>query len=307
MTLAVATLTAASAPPAAAPDAASPRVPGVDALAHRGSFVLIPARQEGSNAPEPPFGERALATVHALADEIGSRPAGTDAERQAASYLATQLETAGYAVDVEPFDYRVTAGSGTSQNVVAQSPAEDPTAPLVVIGAHYDSVPQGPGANDNGSGTATMIELARELAHSPVPNVAVRYVAFGAEEIGLLGSKDYVGRLSGDDRRRFRVAISIDMMAVGDHPAFGGSEPWVSDAMARAASQGYQPQNMSVSLSRLSDHASFIDAGLPAIMFHWVDDPFYHTNLDISPNVQPWSLDLMGGIAIELVRLAALR
>ena len=97
------------------------------------------------------------------------------------------------------------------------------------------------------------------------------------------------------------------MMAVGDDPAFAGSEPWVGDAMARAASQGYQPMNLSRQLRRLSDHASFLDADLPAIMFHWVDDPFYHTRLDISSNVQARSLDLMGAIAIELVRLAALR
>ena len=55
----------------------------------------------------------------------------------------------------------------------------------------------------------------------------------------------------------------------------------------------------------MSDHASFLDAGLPAIMFHWVDDPYYHTALDISANVQPYSMDLMGAIAIGLVRVAA--
>jgi Zn-dependent M28 family amino/carboxypeptidase len=239
--------------------------------------------------------------VHALADGIGSRPAGTQAERNAASFLQDQFEGMGYAVDVVPF----TIPSGRSQNVIAYDPNESSTAPLVVIGGHYDTVPAGPGANDNGSGTATTVEVARQLAASPVPGVAVRFVAFGSEEIGLFGSKSFVSRLTPADRQRLKVAISIDMMAVGAQPAFGGSEPWLSEALARAASQGWQPEELSGYLRRLSDHASFLDAGLPAIMFHWVDDPYYHTALDISANVQPYSMDLMGAIAIGLVQVAA--
>ncbi|MBM2812260.1 MAG: peptidase [Chloroflexi bacterium] len=255
--------------------------------------------------PDRPLGERAMDVVHVLADEIGSRPAGTGAERRAATYLSDTLSEMGYAVRTLPFEYGVRSGSGTSQNVEARSNSEDPSLPLVIIGAHYDSVPAGPGANDNGSGTATMVEVARELAKLPVPNVAVRYVAFGAEEIGLLGSADYAQKLSSDDRRRLKVMLSIDMMAVGDRPAFGGSEPWLSEALARAASQGYRPAEASSSLRRMSDHASFMDLGVPALMFHWVDDPFYHTAFDVSDNVQPAAMDLMGAIAIELVRVAA--
>jgi Zn-dependent M28 family amino/carboxypeptidase len=244
-------------------------------------------------------------TVRVLAEDIGSRPAGSSAERQAAAYLADAFASMGYAVDVLRFDYSARAGSGSSQNVEARSLPEDPGTPLVIIGAHYDSVPAGPGANDNGSGSATIVEVARELAASPVPNVTVRYVAFGAEEIGLLGSAEYARKLSASDRQRLKVMMSLDMLAVGDQPAFGGSEPWLSEALARAASQGYRPVNGSNALRRMSDHGSFLDAGLPAIMFHWVDDPFYHTRFDVSENVQVPAMDLMGAIAIELVRVAA--
>ena len=252
-----------------------------------------------------PLGDRAIEIVHALADSIGSRPAGTAAERTAASFLADQYQAMGYGVDVVPFSFSTRAGSGTSQNVIAYDPNEDPNVPLVIIGGHYDTVPAGPGANDNGSGIATTLEVARQLAASPVPGVAVRHVAFGAEEIGLLGSQNYVSRMTASDRARTKVAMSIDMMAVGAQPAFGGSDPWLSEALARAASQGWQPQELSTYLRRMSDHASFLDAGIPAIMFHWVDDPYYHTALDISANVQPYSMELMGAIAIELVRVAA--
>lgn len=251
--------------------------------------------------------ERALETVRVLAEDIGSRPAGSEAERRAAAYLAGELRAMGYVVSTVPFDFTTRSASGTSQNVIASSPNEDPSVPLVIVGGHYDSVPAGPGANDNASGTATVLEVARELSMYPVPGVAVRYVAFGAEEVGLVGSRRYVGSLDSADRKRLQVAMSIDMMAVGDRPAFGGSEPWVTEALARAASQGYRPVQQSGFLRRMSDHASFLDEDLPAVMFHWLEDPFYHTALDVAANVQPESLELMTAIAIGLVRVAASR
>ena len=286
------------------PNAEAVQAQPEDATASPGLEEAEPA---AASAPAalPPLGQRAMDIMRALANGIGSRPAGTAAERAAASFLAEQFEAMGYAVEVVPFNYSVRAGSGRSQNVIAYDPNEDPSLPLVIIGGHYDSVPAGPGANDNASGTATVVEVARELAMSPVPGVAVRYVAFGAEEIGLLGSQHLVNRLSRADRARLKVAMSIDMIAVGAQPAFGGSEPWLSEALARAASQGWRPEDQSGFLRRMSDHAPFLDAGLPAIMFHWVDDPYYHTALDVSGNVQPYSLELMGAIAIELVRVAA--
>ncbi|MEA2638760.1 MAG: hypothetical protein QOF51_154 [Chloroflexota bacterium] len=260
--------------------------------------------QENQPADPAPFAERALAVDRMLAETIGIRPAGSDAERRAAAYLSDELSGMGYAVDVAPFPFSARGNSGTSQNVVAMRPDEDPTRPLVIVGAHYDSVPQGPGANDNGSGTSTMIEVARELSWNPVPGVDVRYVAFGAEEIGLLGSADYVRRLSATDRDRLKVMMSLDMLSVGDNPAFAGTEPWVSLAMTYAASQGYEPLDLTRPLRGLSDHASFINAGLPAVMFYWSDDPEYHTIFDVWQRVQPWSMDLMGSIAIQLVRHA---
>jgi hypothetical protein len=255
------------------------------------------------NTTERSIGERAMDTVLVLADEIGSRPAGSENERRAAAYLAGEYRALGYQVQVTPFS--TSSGRGESQNVEVRSPNEDPNARLVIIGAHYDSVPMGPGANDNGSGTATILEVARELAATPIPGVAVRYISFGAEEVGLVGSRAYVNAMSTHDRQRVAVMMSVDMMAVGEQPAFGGSSDWVLQAMARAESQGYRPINQSDRLRRMSDHAPFIEAGMPGLMFHWVDDPFYHTALDIPANVQTAAMDLMGSIVIELVRVAA--
>ncbi len=253
----------------------------------------------------PSLGQRALEDVRALAEDLGIRPAGTDAETRAADFLADQYRAMGYAVDEIPFTWTNGRDVGTSRNVIASDPSEDPDAPLVVIGGHYDSVPRGPGANDNGSGTATVLEVARELAAHPIPGVAVRYVAFGAEEVGLFGSRVYATSLSEPDRGRLQVAMSLDMLAVGDQPAFDGSDRWVTDALALAQSQGYDPVRLPASYHHMSDHGPFLDAELPAVMFHWLDDPCWHEPCDLAGRVQPEAMDLMGAIAIELVRIAA--
>jgi hypothetical protein len=310
LTLVLAGLLASTASSRPGEDPASALHPGAEisvaeAPIYADSLALASAPVGQDPASLAPLSERAMRIVQALADGIGSRPAGSASERTSATFLADEFTAMGYAVDVVPFSFSVRGGSGRSQNVVATDPNESPNLPLVIIGGHYDSVPVGPGANDNASGTATTLEIARQLAVSPEPGVAIRYIAFGAEEIGLLGSRDYVSKLSRADRARLRVAISIDMMAVGAQPAFGGSDPWLSEALARAASQGWRPLEASAMLRRMSDHASFLDVGLPAIMFHWVDDPYYHTALDVSANVQPYSLELMGAIAIGLIRVAA--
>lgn len=278
--------------------------------AHAQPELVAPAlpflqEQETDLQPQSTFGERAMRIVRVLAYDVGSRSAGTDAERQAAAFLAEEFRDMGYSVQATEFRFSSRTGSGLSRNVVVSDPNEDPNLPLVIIGGHYDSVPMGPGANDNASGTAVTVEVARDLMLSPVPGVAVRFIAFGAEEIGLLGSADYVRTLSAADRQRTRVMISLDMLAVGDRPAFGGADPYLSEALARAASQGYRPAELSNYLRRMSDHASFLDVGIPAIMFHWVDDPNYHTRFDVPEQVQPYSLELMGAIAVELVRVAA--
>jgi hypothetical protein len=289
------------------PDDGAPVVAGVVGATDTGMAKLGAANVVGALiANERSLGERALDTVRVLAEDIGIRAAGTPNERRAAAYLADEYRALGYEVTVPTFAITSTSSrSGESQNVEARFPNEDPTARLVIIGAHYDSVPAGPGANDNGSGTATILEVAREFAANPPRGVAIRFISFGAEEIGLVGSRAYVAGMSQQDRQRTVLMMSVDMMAVGDNPAFGGTPEWVFQAMARAESQGYRPINQSDRLRRMSDHAPFMEAGMPALMFHWYDDPFYHTVADVVANLKPAAMDLMGAIVIDLVRVAA--
>ncbi len=89
----------------------------------------------------------------------------------------------------------------TTYNVLAETPTGDPNN-VVVVGAHLDSVPRGPGINDNGSGSAGVLEIAEAVAGRDIePRNKLRFAFWGAEEFGLLGSRHYVGQLSRGARR----------------------------------------------------------------------------------------------------------
>ena len=93
-----------------------------------------------------------------------------------------------------------------SQNVIAEKPGGPDAIGVVVLGAHYDTVPDVPGANDNASGTAVLLTLAEQLQNQPLP-FTVRFIAFGSEELGLRGSRHYLDSLS--DQQRGNITAGI--------------------------------------------------------------------------------------------------
>ncbi|AQA03839.1 amidohydrolase [Mycobacterium sp. MS1601] len=99
----------------------------------------------------------------------------------------------------------------TSRNVIAQT-STGSTSDVVMVGAHLDSVPEGPGINDNGSGVAAVLETALQLGSSPPVNNAVRFGFWGAEEIGLVGSRKYVESLNGDQLKDIAMYLNFDMV-----------------------------------------------------------------------------------------------
>ncbi|OOR32145.1 aminopeptidase, partial [Bacillus cereus] len=105
-------------------------------------------------------------------------------------------------------------GNETSYNVIAtKKPTfkKKATNDIIVLGSHLDSVAAAPGANDNASGTAMMLELARVLKKLPT-DTEIRFTTFGAEEPGLLGSRYYVGNLSDDEINRTIANFNLDMV-----------------------------------------------------------------------------------------------
>lgn len=186
----------------------------------------------------------------------------------------------------------------TSHNVVATPPDGECS---IVAGGHYDSVPEGPGANDNASGTAVVLEMARTRAASDRLD-SVCYVLFGSEEIGLVGSGEYVASLTPDEVSGLDAMLNFDMLAVGsDWPLVGSSE--ITGLAARTADGlgiGYTieadlPENVG------SDHLNFANAGVPSIIFNCFCDEHYHSPLDTIDFVQPERLAQAGEIGLGII------
>ena len=172
---------------------------------------------------------------------------------------------------------------GTSQNVIARPPdgrCEE------VVGAHYDSVEAGPGANDNASGVAALLETARVLAAGG-DREGVCLVAFGAEEVGLVGSQRFVANLDPDERQVLRGMVNLDMVGVGDQWQLIGSPELAQEVDAQASSLGLDPVATELPAGLGADQSNFIGAGIPAVLIHRFDDPRYHSAEDQVQFVEP--------------------
>ncbi|MEO7666482.1 MAG: M20/M25/M40 family metallo-hydrolase [Dehalococcoidia bacterium] len=188
--------------------------------------------------------------------------------------------------------------SGTkSHNVVAKPPGGKC---LVIVGGHHDSVVAGPGANDNGSGTAVAIEMARAMA-ADGQYEDVCFVLFGAEEIGFVGSFYYLESLTSEERSSIEAMLNFDMLAVGDAWPLGGSTELVNIAgeVAEANDIPYTIEALPEGLG--SDHAPFIDAGIPAIIINCFCDPNYHTVQDRAEFVKEERLAQAGALGMGMV------
>lgn len=246
---------------------------------------------------------RAMAHIKALT-ALGARRAGSSAELAAADYVAKQLATYGYTVSTQ----RVSIPGGYSRNVVAEKPGT--SSQVIVLGGHLDSKPPSPGGNDNASGVAVTLEIARVLADAEGLVPTVRFIGFGAEEISgarpidhHFGSRHYVRNLSTSQRNAIASAVSIDMVGYGS--VFNIRNLGVAPMTAVGSLQRWgryttEPLAYLKDPSRdgWSDHEAFEFAGIPAAWLEWRTDPVYHTRGDNYAHVQPSRVSRTG----ELVR-----
>ncbi len=198
-------------------------------------------------------------------------------------------------------EVRTASGPRDSQNVVARPPDGECR---VVAGGHYDSVPAGPGANDNASGTATSVEMARVLAADGEFD-DVCFVLFGAEEVGLIGSAAFVDGLPDPERDAMAGMLNFDMVSVGNRWLLIGSSALTDPAEDVAEVRGLD-FDVTNSDGGGSDHASFINAGIPGIFFHSffsvpADDPAYHTANDLPDNVRPTRMAEIAAVGLALI------
>jgi Zn-dependent M28 family amino/carboxypeptidase len=184
---------------------------------------------------------------------------------------------AGRAGTVATLTLATTVETAETRNVLAQTRTGNPDE-VVVAGGHLDSVPEGPGINDNGSGVAALLETAVRLGGTPDVTNAVRFAFWGAEEIGLVGSTRYVQGLSEADRARIALYLNFDMVASpnaaylvydGDDSDREGAPagPPGSAAVERALVEGLAAAGVPAAgtdFTGRSDYGPFIAVGIPA-------------------------------------------
>jgi len=153
-----------------------------------------------------------LATI---SQGIGPRVAGTVQEARTAEYISQVFTKYGYEVESQPFDFEDDEdGNVHSTNIMAVKQGISPQE--IIVGAHYDSVRRGEGADDNASGVAVLLELAMHLQAVETP-YTVRFISFGAEEYGLEGSSHYVSQLSSEEIDAIIGMINLDSVIAGDY------------------------------------------------------------------------------------------
>jgi Zn-dependent M28 family amino/carboxypeptidase len=162
-------------------------------------------------------------------------------------------------------------GLVTGRNVVAH--LQGVTKPSVLLGAHYDSVVGSPGANDNASGTAVVLEIARNLSGTPLARQAW-FVAFDGEEDGLHGSRAFVRAAQREFLSGLKAMLNFDMVGVNEQLGVGGASSLT--ALAKAA----DPKISTFQSNNSSDHASFAAAGVPVLFFYRGQEPNYHSPND---------------------------
>jgi Zn-dependent M28 family amino/carboxypeptidase len=229
-----------------------------------------------------------------------------------------QTVTVRVAVDAETI-------TTATANVIADTPTgrEDRT---VVVGAHLDSVDEGPGINDNGSGTATILETALQMAALDIEPVnRVRFAFWGAEEDGLIGSQHYVDTLPKRDLKDIALNLNHDMVGSpnfvrfvydGDGSAFGTDGPSGSGRIEKVFVDYFTSQGLATEPTEFdgrSDYDAFINAGIPAGgLFTGAEgiktaaqatvyggtagvayDPCYHQACDTIANLSSTALDQM--------------
>ena len=196
----------------------------------------------------------------------------------------------------------VEVGQTEAANVLADLPGETQGRPLL-LGAHLDSVASGPGINDNGSGVATLLELAVQARTTGVrPTQPVRFAFWAGEEPGEVGSREYVKSLE-DPIEDIAAVVNIDMVGSPNPEAFVyEGDGTIEQALGEAVrEEGLDP--VPVDLEGRSDHAAFQEAGIPTGgLYTGADEPApdggphdscYHLACDTIDNVDLGTLEQM--------------
>ncbi len=277
------------------------------------------------------------AALQAIADANGGvRTAGTNGYDESADYIADAMVAAGYNVIIQEFSYPGIVG--TTSNVIAETPGGRDDR-VIVVGAHLDSVDQGPGIQDNGSGSAAILEIALQMADLGItPRNKVRFAWWGAEEDGLLGSQFYVNNLSRRDIKEIIMYLNFEMIGSPNFVRFvydgDGSDTPLAGPNGSANIEDvflnyFADQGLPVEATAFdgrSSYGPFILAGIPAgglfsgdVGIKTVEqaglyggsagdqyDPCYHLACDTFANISLEALDQMSDAAAHAILFFAM-
>jgi Zn-dependent M28 family amino/carboxypeptidase len=244
-------------------------------------------------------------------------------------YIEQELQQYG---SVTRHEFTYTPKGRLHQNLVLNLPAKPgrESQPLIVVGAHYDGVPGTPGADDNATGVAVLLELARAIAAHPL-NYPLRLIAFDLEEYGMVGSTVYAKGLL-DQQQSIRLMLSLEMLGYcseeansqtypaglerfypdrGNFIGVIGNIPTLLDMhhFSRQFRQAGVPaewlpagmKGQLVRATRLSDHAPFWDCGYRAMMITdtaFMRNPHYHQPSD---RIETLNFTFLTNVCIGLI------
>ncbi len=222
--------------------------------------------------------------VYFLSKKIKSRDSGTEGEKTAARYIKNKLISYRFTPEMQTFPLP----SGlSSSNIIATKPGGQSNK-ILILGAHYDSKDNSPGANDNGTGVGILLEIARIFSHRP-SRPTLKFIFFGAEEMvdknpdhHHYGSRYYVKNLSLGERKKIVGMVSIDMVGYGKkfhvRSMKVASMTMVNTILTRA-----KVAKIKISFLRSkewSDHEPFEKVGISSAWLEWKSDPYHHTLRD---------------------------
>ncbi|MFE1250541.1 M28 family metallopeptidase [Streptomyces sp. NPDC058735] len=270
-----------------------------------------PAPTRAAAAPDIPLaGVKAhLTRLQSIATANGgNRAHGRAGYKASLDYVKAELDAAGYTTSVQQF----TASGRTGYNLIADWPGGDANQ-VVMAGSHLDSVSSGPGINDNGSGSSAVLETALAVSRAQYkPTKHLRFAWWGAEELGLVGSRSYVNRLATGDRSRISAYLNFDMIGSPNPGYFVyDDDPAIEKTFQTYFSGIGVPTEIETEGDGRSDHAPFKSAGVPvgglftgasrtktaAQAAKWGGtagqsfDRCYHSSCDTTANINDTALD----------------
>ncbi|NUK01667.1 M28 family peptidase [Streptomyces lunaelactis] len=238
----------------------------------------------------------------------GNRAHGRAGYKASIDYVKAKLDAAGFTTSLQQF----TSSGATGYNLIADWPGGDPNR-ILMAGAHLDSVTSGAGINDNGSGSAGILETALAVSRAQLqPAKHLRFGWWGAEELGLVGSKYYVNNLPAAERSKISGYLNFDMIGSPNPGYFVyDDDPAIEKTFKDYFAGLSVPTEIETEGDGRSDHASFKNVGIPvgglftgasrtksaAQAQKWggtsgqAFDRCYHSSCDSSANINDTALD----------------